>query len=681
MFRNSYYIAFLFLLGFAFSYNLEAQEAGITNKSETIQLVDGKKYYFHAVLQSQTLFSIARAYGVSQEAIIRENPELESGLRYGQLIRIPAEADKPQIEIKKQEVEYIEHRVRRRETLYGISRQYEVSQELILEHNLDARRGLQPNQVLRIPVIHEQDQKDDNFTFYIVNPGDTPYAISRQFEIPLDTLERYNEGILDGIRVGQRIAIPHYKYLHRVQEETKVLRDSIFEFEGRQEVKTEEFDEEYCVDPKLKDEYNVALMIPLYLDRISEDDIISGRLPLNHPSFEFIQFYEGILLALDSVSKAGANINLHVFDVCQDHSKVIKVINSIDFSKIDLIIGPFFEESIKQIIYYAERYDIAVVSPFHSNTQQLKMSANLIQATPSLKAQLEKLADFLSNNFYDHNIVLVHTDNVQIMPTIEQFKTRMNANINRRQYIIDSINLARIDPFFYSDTYVGERTSQFYLFDDSIIKAHSVQKNDSILATYLNRDNIREFSVARDTIGGLLLELDSMRNNLVIGLVGGEVHVSNLLRQLHVYRDTFDITVAGIPQWRNLQSVDFRYMNSLRVHLFASDYIDYSDLHIQYFIDDFRKNYYSEPGRDAFRGVMTGHYFFNALNLYGKEFYKCIGLINQVNSVKNPFYFSRTMGDDGGWENKKSTILKYQNYRIVDLMKQAKEQESVISGH
>lgn len=48
------------------------QDQPVVNRSETIQIVDGKKYYFHPVLQGQTLFSISRAYGVSQEDIIKE---------------------------------------------------------------------------------------------------------------------------------------------------------------------------------------------------------------------------------------------------------------------------------------------------------------------------------------------------------------------------------------------------------------------------------------------------------------------------------------------------------------------------------------------------------------------------------------------------------------------------------
>jgi LysM repeat protein len=652
------------------------QNPVVVNRSETIQVVDGKEYYFHAVLQGQTLYSIARAYGVSQDDIIKENPELRYGLKSNQLIKIPVvKTTANAVAPPKKKVDFIEHTVKRRETLYGIARHYEVPQELILDHNPDARRGLQVNMILKIPVIKEEELKEENFTFYIANPGDTPYGISRMYNLPLDTLAKYNSGILEGISVGQRIAIPRYKYIQKVQNDVKIVGDSIFEFESQKENLTNLYDIEYCNNPILKNHYNVALMIPLYTEQISEQDLTNGRIPLNHPSFEFIQFYEGIMIAFDSVKKAGVNITLHVFDVCQDKAKVLKAVNSKDFNKMDLIIGPFFAEPIKSVVYYAERNNIAMVSPLYSNLDQLNFSKNLIQITPSLQYQLSYLADYVSLTFPEHNIVVVHSDQQQVMPTINKFTRQLNASINRRQFIIDSINLAKVDPYFHSNTYVGEKTTKFYLFNDSLVSAHdsAANREDSVLGNYLNRQIIREFSIVRDTIGALILELDSTKKNLVVALVSGEVHVSNVLRQLHNYKDTFDITVVGIPQWRNLESVDLDYMNSLKVHLFATDYIDYSETNIQDFVKVFRDTYYTEPQRDAFLGVEIGYYFFNALNLYGKDFHKCFGLINSGFIINNAYNFQKALGENGGWENQKSTILRYKNYRIVDIRKPSSE--------
>ncbi len=54
-------------------------------------IVSGKVYYIHTVLKGQTLYSISRAYEVSQDEIIRENPGTDPAtLKEGQVLRIPA---------------------------------------------------------------------------------------------------------------------------------------------------------------------------------------------------------------------------------------------------------------------------------------------------------------------------------------------------------------------------------------------------------------------------------------------------------------------------------------------------------------------------------------------------------------------------------------------------------------
>lgn len=672
---NHIRIFFLAITIFCFADALAQQEPPHITPSETIQVVDGKEYYFHAVQKGHTLFSIAKAYGVSQEDIIIENPEIRSGLKMGQLIKIPVEKSELEPETKKQDkVEYIEHKVRRKETLYGISRQYEVSQEFILNHNPEARKGLKTNQVLKIPVINEEEEIADkeNFTKYTAKQGDTPYGISRMFNLPLDTLAAYNDDFDDGVKAGQIVIIPKYKYLQKAEQDLSMLADSILNIEDAKTESGEMIDNDYCSQPELKSHYNVALMLPLYLDKITDEDIESEKLPLNHPSFEFVHFYEGLLIALDSVEKSGVEITLHVFDVCKDPLKVLEAVNSSDFSKMDLIIGPFYEESLKKVAYYAERNNIAMISPYHSDVEQLKFFNNIFQLMPSLDKQLKELADFIINNKYnDQNILLIHSEQQQVIDNIKWFKNYLNANINRRQYLVDSINLSRIDPYFYKNSYVGEKTSSFYLFNDSLIIAQENASSDSLdtLVDYMNHLNIKEISMVSDSLGTIVHSLDSLRENIVVALVGGNVHVSNVLRELHNYKDTFDVMVFGTPQWRYLESIDLDYFHSLDVHLFAPNFIDYSDANIQDFVFKFRERFYTEPERDAFIGMKTGYYFFNALSLYGREFYKCIGALNGEDFYYNPFYFQKPFGEEAGWENKKSTIITFKNYRMVDVRK------------
>ena|GEM_PF-758624 len=90
------------------------------------------------------------------------------------------------------------------DTLYSISRRLEVS----LDRILAANPGINPNrlmigQVICIPACFP------NQTPYIIQPGDTLFAIARAYNVTVDSILRANPGINPNfLRVGQRICIP-----------------------------------------------------------------------------------------------------------------------------------------------------------------------------------------------------------------------------------------------------------------------------------------------------------------------------------------------------------------------------------------------------------------------------------------------------------------------------------------
>ena len=205
--------AFLILLSFLIiSGNeiLNAQDSPtVVTRSQTIQVVGGKEYSFHPVLQGQTLFSIARAYGVSQDDIYEANPELrDHGLRFDQIIRIPVKQHVTPRQVESgaiKETTWVEHHVKRRETVYGISRQYGISQEELLRNNPHARTGLRPNMILSIP---RQSERIVSFVEYTVPQGQTLFSISREFNVSIEEIEKLNPLLKDGLKAGQTIKIP-----------------------------------------------------------------------------------------------------------------------------------------------------------------------------------------------------------------------------------------------------------------------------------------------------------------------------------------------------------------------------------------------------------------------------------------------------------------------------------------
>ncbi len=654
---------------FAAGMQLQAQESPqIVNRSTTIQNVNGKEYFFHPVLQGQTLFSIARAYGVTVEDILRENPELQGqDLRYDQMIRIPVKqqptSTEPQTKTLK-EVTFIEHQVKRRETVYGISRMHNISESELLEHNPEIRRGLRTNMIVRIP---QYRQKVVNFIEYAVPPRQTLFSISREFGVSIAEIEKLNPELKDGLKAGQTIRIP---------VETVSQHQPPFVYEP-EEVKPQPMapviTDPYCENPSLKNTYNVALLIPLYLENIGDDADISQQ--ARERSFTFMEYYQGIVLALDSMRARGADIRLTVMDVCDSELKARQATWNTNLGEMDLIIGPFFPAVFPVIANFARQRGIPIVAPLYSASERvvwndmLKEYPNMFQAQPGIQTQVNDMANYIVENYSQDNIILVHNNQPGISGLISGYKKSLNEGLNRLEFYHDSINMANLDGYFFNGVYVGERITNVYVLNDSLLKA---QRAGNLITApeinkYKGRDNVTEIILSRDGIDQLTSAMDKNRRNVIVSLMGGEAVIANYTRQLNQLRETYDMVVFGVPQWSEYRSVDYNYLRNLNVHIFTSDFVDYENPDNLHFIRRYRTDNHVEPGPMGFWAAQTGMYFFTALMQYGSNFSRCIDVMNQHKAYDTPFWFQRKNDYEGGFENQFVYIYTFRDYRLIDV--------------
>ena len=657
-------------------------EPAPVNRSNVIETIDGKPFYVHTIEPGQTLFSIARAYQVTPRAIAEANPafpDLLEVVRTGQKIRIPV-ADKspagsspgtqstaatppsssqgPRIMSAAMEVtELVGHRVARRETIYGIARQYGVSQEEILQYNPEARAGLRFRQVLKIP---QTVTRNVEFFLYTVAPGETKFGLSQRFEIPQEELELLNPEIKElGLLAGQSIRIPA-----SVLKTASVLpppdQGLIFvpddTIPGRPGAA-----DPYCLDPDLKSHYEVALLIPLFLDQFEG---YSPTMSPDHISFTFIQYYQGMLIALDSIQKLGHDITLHVHDITTDLEKVRSLTRQPGFEKMDLIIGPFYPETLQEVAYFALRHDIPVVSPLLDNSSQLKGLPNLFQVTPSMETQLNALAGYLARAYYNENIILVHNDQPQARSLISSFRDALRIEFNDMRRIDDSLTLARVDGYYFNGAMVGRRRTNVLVANDSLFIQQRTRRRNSQIPGH----GLKEIVYGSLGVEGLVNAFDKERKNVVITLIGGEAFLSNYLRELNQYSGEYDIALFGTPQWGDYQTIDPQYLENLNVHIFSPDFVEYRDQHIRDFVYRFRLQFNAEPRVDAFRGVQTGYFFLDALVRFGKQFPRCMDQLN-VDDFRNPYLFERLQTGNDGWENLKFILYRHKNFRRENVMR------------
>lgn len=367
-------------------------------QSKVIVFISGKKYYIHTVTQGNTLYSIAKAYGVSEQEIKEHNPNLTAGLKIGQTIKVPVtEKSQAQVE-KKRKKEYIQHKVKAGQTLYSIARDYNISVTTLREDNPSINpQSLSVGTTLwvrRAAVGSSSEQQaqeemseyaenlnkatDDGFEYIVVKPGETIYSLSRKYGLTEAEFASIND-ISNGLKAGAVIRIPKSKE-DSVEQIDKAADE---ELQGEM-TKTLSADENIVFRAvAATEELNVALMLPMSVN--------------SKTNASYVEFYQGFLLGLEKLKEqGGGKTKLSVYNTQHDAQKVEQIVKSPAFEGTNLIVGPVYEDELKPVIEYAHTNSVPVVSPL-ANIAATKSPA-IYQLSPDAANKYDKIADLLDGS-------------------------------------------------------------------------------------------------------------------------------------------------------------------------------------------------------------------------------------------------------------------------------------------
>ncbi len=202
-----------------------------------IKKINNQNYILHQVTAGETLSAIARRYNVGLGAIRQANPKLGTTLAVSQVILVPW--------FGKSNAANYERRVytvQKGETLYGISRKFNIGlaqlrslnqlqgndiregQELIVQVPVapndatgdaaTAGIGSAPDPVARLTVLTQADAAPDQVIpkMHTVRTGEYLYQLSRDLNLPLDSLRAWNQLEGDEILVGQELVVGYQRF-------------------------------------------------------------------------------------------------------------------------------------------------------------------------------------------------------------------------------------------------------------------------------------------------------------------------------------------------------------------------------------------------------------------------------------------------------------------------------------
>ncbi len=618
----------------------------VTKSSEKV-VIKGQNYFIHIVEKGQTSFSIARAYAVTVEMLHSENPDALYGLKEGQVLRIPVVEVTGQPEREKDHERFIYHTMAPGETIFALSRRYDVSQSVIIESNpgldpADIPIGTEvaiPRKDFKVQTVSIAPQREE-FTSYTVRPGETMASIARRYGISTRELRRVNGGMIF-VRAGDSIRIPGR---HEIADETGQqvqLADSL--------AIVAEYDTldypvrlvDYTDISTLRGSVDIAVMLPLFLPenavRVEVDTTLpqSKRIrqrPFNwiYPaSVVFLEMYEGILIAANDMRDAGMDVRIHTFDTRADRIDVERIINSGLLRDMDLIIGPVYSYNLEMVVSYAERYNTPVVSPVPLQSNDiLRGYPNVFLTNPSMATIQENLSRTIARHYQD-NLVFVYSDTSSLN----------NESFDFRNMIMRELSL-RMPP-------------EEINFKQVLYKSRSVAPGDT-----LNR---------------LSHTLNGNSTNVVILGTENESALSETLMKIHGLLRYNNIVVYAYPSIRNLEeNIDLKYLFDLGINFYSPFYVDYTKPDVLRFLKQYRETFRAEPAETSFAwlGYDITSYFVSGFALHGRRFMNNPGIHNP-RLLHSRFDFRRDRSEDG-FENWGLYRMKYtgdMDLVVVDEMR------------
>ena len=416
-----------------------------------------------------------------------------------------------------------------------------------------------------------------------------------------------------------------------------------------------------------QDTCHVALMVPLYLEQVDEaffEAEPSNKTLLTKP-FSFLHFYEGFMIAADSVvSSRNMKLDLKVYDVDNDVRKAQETLTDSTLANVDLIIGPFYLKPFNVVKQFAVDNNIPIVNPITPRSEIVDSLPNVIKVKPSMEGQLAPLDSLLKNYYHANNVFIIRENKYSDTAIINKINEIARRNIDSCTYVDNKhiVKVIKSHQKRWKYLKIDFEASE-YLTDNIILDADILKRSIDDSTAFANR--IININYERDSLNFVKDYASSMRNNLFIVYGNDKVYANEIVNKVTKLIEHYPITVVMMPEWSKFDRLFNDNLMKMHAIYFDDKYVDYQNIRTQSFICKFRNRYNTEPSDYAYQGFDIGWYFLNALRLYGDE------MLNNLHNYNIPllqtrFQFSKN-NEESGYENTFWNVYQFKGYNKVIL--------------
>lgn len=494
------------------------------------------------------------------------------------------------------------HKVEQRQTLFSISKVYGVSTETLLKDNPQLSEGLKEGGIIYIRKGSNEssEQKEIRYTEHTVRWYESLSSIAKKYGVEESAIVELNSLKSTRIETRQILKIPEPA---KQIATTDLRRDTV--------VIKENFNQDRESEDKQKPrsvfsrKMNESIMVSLLLPIGGESDL-KGETAIN-----FIEFYQGFLVALDDLKRDLPGIDLSIKVIDTDRQSISGILDSGELDGSNLIIGPIFREQIEQLVSYSTENRIPLVSPVDPSTEYLVSENPYFYqvSTPSQYVHSDLTKDL--SRFTEVTLIF-EEGNSSDMRIVNLTKERLN-----------------------------NRGVKFKELSYRILQGRNIMPQ---IAEILRKDKLNNVVVASES----------------------EAFVSDVLRNLNLLqtRSGYTITIYGTPRWRSFESVDINYYHSMRLNLSMQYITDYNSNDVKSFLSKFRSLYNSEPGPYAFQAYDVATYFIGNLLKYGTDDFNNALLNEKRELLQSGFNFIQRDGEKGSVNSAVRRVLYKPDFSV-----------------
>lgn len=549
-----------------------------------ISFSQNNAYRTHTVSKGETAYSIASSYNIPVEELYRLNPGSEKGLKIKDVLRIPTQKDVSQ--------PYVFHSIQAKETLYSVSKLYNISIDEIIALNPGLTTGsFKMGTVVKIPkqaasavTVNKAGNASNSKSSikHTVRAKETLYSLSKLYNISMSDIADANPEIKSsGLKKDMVLIIPEVKKVAPIPEKEVVVASTstapvvsapkgpsaaqpaytpVSTAPAAPAISTNAPVTSKTTVKETGNVMKVGLLLPFLDQKDGQRD-------------RFVEYYEGFLLAVQDIKEKGYSAEIYVFDISKGKNtkKLESLLDTYEMKDLDIIIGGVSDEEIAIMTKFAQSQNIKYAIPFPvKNEVKLAEASNVFQVNIPLSQLYSKAAFTFCKEFRNYNVIILED----------------SSDKNKADFI-------------------------------SVLK-----KNLSISAM-----QNKTIQISPSLESDIRIALTQGVDNIIIPASGSMAMLGKImptLRNIKTQIPDISVKLFGYPEWQAYAPQYLQDFFRFETYIYSSFYAYSNDVSLQKFMNRYI-NWYGKTLLNTYPkygllGYDTGLYFMTALAQYGKSF-------------------------------------------------------------